>query len=41
MNDYQEVDHDQTNGCKQPLAYFGRFLGSLTNKMAPPHSGPI
>lgn len=41
LNGYQEVDHDQTNGCKQPLAHFGRFLGSLTNKLALPHSGPI
>jgi hypothetical protein len=31
VDGYQEVDHDQTNGCKQPLTYFGRFLGSLTN----------
>jgi hypothetical protein len=26
---------------KQPFAYFGRFLGSLTDKIVRPNSGPI
>jgi hypothetical protein len=33
--------HDPTNGSEQPFVYFGRFLGSLTNKIVVPHSGPI